>query len=215
MFPDNSLLANGYATASINYTLSGQGKFPAAIKDCKTAIAWLHTNGRSINLDPDRIAVWGGSAGGHLAALLGTTGDATAPPWAAPAPGTSNKVAAVCDWCGPANLATIDQQATPNNKITMSVMSFLGAHPLRRPDLAKEASPNIYAHKGCPPFFIVHGDQDLVVPAAQSIELSEDLKKQGVDCTLKIIPGGTHAFYSTAMEKEVIDFFDRTLKIKR
>jgi acetyl esterase/lipase len=215
MFPTVLLHAHGYATASINYRLSPKDKFPAQIVDCKAAVGWLRSHASSLNLDPNRIGVWGASAGGHLAALLGTTGDARAPAWAAPSAGSSNRVDAVCDWCGPTDLITIVSQGGLKNRIIHAVSSLLGAHPWLRPDLAKEASPITYVHKGCPPFLIMHGDQDPLVPPGQSKQLTDALKAHGVDCSWQLIPGASHNFYSIENEKKVMQFFDRTLKNKR
>jgi acetyl esterase/lipase len=206
------LVRNGYATASINYRLGKNGIFYAQIADCKAAVTWIRKHGPSLNLDPNKIGVWGASAGGHLAALLGTTGDAKLPVWAGPINGTSNKVDAVCDWCGPTDLISISAQLTDKTKMSGPLAALLGGPPEVRPDRAKEASPVTYAHPGCPPFLIMHGDQDQVVPLAQSKEFSEVLKNCHVDCTLDIIAAGRHNFYSQPNEQKVVDFFDRTLK---
>lgn len=215
MFPSLLLLSHGYATASINYSLKGPNRFPAEIKDCKAAVAWLRSHANSLNLDGHRIGVWGASAGGHLAALLGTTGDAQSPDWAAPAPGTSNRVDAICTCCGPSDLLTIDSQADPKNYIIKYVANFIGALPSQRPDLAKAASPVTYVHKGCPPFLIIHGQDDTLVPSAQSNELNDSLKKQGVYSTLELIPKTGHNLYSVDIEQKIVNFFDGTLKGKR
>jgi len=209
------LLASGYATASVNYRLTSFSKFPAQIEDCKTAVSWLRSHAASLNIDPERIGVWGASAGGHLAALLGTTGDIIHPAWAAPKPGClSNKVEAVCDWCGPSDLLTIADQVRRQNEIVRPVCRLLGTAPWLDPDLARQASPVTYAHKGCPPFLIMHGSADPIVPSAQSKELSDCLIKQGVDCTFELIPGGSHNFYNTENARKMVSFFDRTLKKK-
>ena len=142
---------NGYAVASINYRLTREAPYPAQIEDCKIAISWLRSHAKVFKLDPNRIGVWGISAGGHLAALLGTTSDTENHQWESPA-NVSSSVQGVCDWCGPTDLATISQQAGSNYVLSHSVRQLLGGTPEEKPDMAKEASPVNYVHKGCPAF---------------------------------------------------------------
>lgn len=209
-FPSVLLRDAGYATASINYRLSREAPFPAQIEDCKRAVAFLRTNAKTLDIDPAHIGAWGGSAGGHLVALLGTTGDAKSPSWAM-TPGTSNSVAAVCDWCGPSDLLSVNAQSSPRRNIMQPIAELLGGSPSERPELAKEASPVTYAHKDCPPFLIMHGTSDDVVPIEQSKELSDALKAKGVDCTYEEVDGN-HNIYTTENELRVTRFFDRYLK---
>jgi acetyl esterase/lipase len=209
-FPSFKLLQGGYATASINYRLTDKAIFPAQIEDCKRAVAWLRSNASLLKVDPNRFGVWGASAGGHLVALLGTTNDAKSPPWATP-PGTSARVQAVCDWCGPSDLLTMAEQSDPRHNVMGAVAKLLGGPPSERQGLAKEASPTTYATKGCPPFLIMHGDKDDLVPILQSKELCDALKKKGADCTFETVDG-PHNFYTLEREVRVRQFFDRTFK---
>src|SRR5687768_12543691 len=101
------LLAHGYAVASINYRLSGEAQFPAQIHDCKAAIRWLRANAKEHGIDADRIGVWGSSAGGHLVALLGTSGDVKELEGELGNAGVSSRVQAVCDFFGPAELSSV------------------------------------------------------------------------------------------------------------
>src|SRR5687767_8759314 len=103
--------ARGYAVASINYRLSQQAIFPAQIHDCKAAVRWLRAHAREYNLDPDRVASWGSSAGGHLATLLGTSGDVE--DLEGSVGGNlefSSRVQATVDMFGPSNFLTIGSQ---------------------------------------------------------------------------------------------------------
>jgi acetyl esterase/lipase len=209
-FPSALLRNAGYATASINYRLSREAPFPAQILDCKQAVAFLRANAKTLGIDPTHIGAWGGSAGGHLVALLGTTGDAKSPSWAT-TPGISNSVAAVCDWCGPSDLLSVQAQSSPRRKLSQPVVELLGGTPSERPELAKEASPVTFAHKGCPPFLIMHGTSDDVVPIEQSRELSDALKAKGVDCTYEEVDGD-HNFDTIENELRVTRFFDLYLK---
>lgn len=213
-FPFRQLVRKGFAAASINYRLSSQAKFPAQIVDCKLAISWLKQHAREYDIDPERIGVWGISAGGHLAALAGLTGNSNTPAWANPDGLNSNRVRAVCDWCGPTNMLTVFYQAGAGSSANGMIERLLGSPPAVNPTLAAEASPVVYANKAAPAFLIMHGTQDACVPYQQSQELNNLLKSMHVDCTLILIKGGTHGFYSQETEQNVIDFFDRNLKSK-
>jgi len=214
-FPCRRLIKNGYAVASINYRLSSQAPFPAQIVDCKLAIAWLRSHASEYNLDPERIGAWGISAGGHLAALVGLTGDLKTPEWATSSGTSSNCVAAVCDWCGPTDLISILPQSGMNSSVNEMVTRLLGTPPAVNPALAGEASPVAYAKRNAPPFLIMHGSRDTYVPPQQSQELNNLLKSAGADSTLIIVKGAKHSFFSRATEDVMLDFFDRKLKAKR
>ncbi len=202
----------GYVLASINYRLTNKAPHPAQIKDCKAAIVWLRSHAKIFQIDPNRIGVWGVSAGGHLAGLLGTTGDAKSPYWASLPSGSSNRVQAVCDWCGPSDLQTIAKQGGSTYVLSRAVCSLLRGTPEERSLIAREASPVTYVHKSCPPFLIMHGDKDDIVPIEQSIEFAKALKATGANSTLEIIPGAKHMFGSPEITNRVFQFFDLYLK---
>ena len=103
-------LAHGYAVASIEYRLTDVAKWPAQIYDCKTAVRWLRTHAKEYDFDGDHIGVWGASAGGQLAAMLGTTGGVKELEGSSlGSTGVSSRVQAVCDWCGPSDFTVIDK----------------------------------------------------------------------------------------------------------
>lgn len=114
--PARPLVGQGYAVADVEYRLSGEAIFPAQIQDCKAAIRWLRGNAKQYNLDGDHIGVWGSSAGGHLVALLGTSGDVAEFDTAAHAE-FSSRVQAVCDWFGPTDLLLMNKQAIPGSRL--------------------------------------------------------------------------------------------------
>ena len=201
----------GYAVASINYRLAQEAPYPAQIEDCKRAISWLRSHAKLLKLDATRIGVWGFSAGGHLAALLGTTCDTNAHAWESPSNVSSN-VQAVCDWSGPSDLKTIAQQSGSNYVLAPAVKLLLAGTPEQKPALAQEASPTSYVHKGCPPFLIMHGQEDTIVPLAQSKELAKALKSAKTNCTLEVIPQANHNFTNAKNVNRVIQFFDLVLK---
>ena len=208
------LAEHGFAVASIDYRLTDQAGWPAQIDDCRAAVRWLRTNAPDWNLDPNRIAVWGSSAGGHLAALVGTLD--------APEQETvSSKVQAAIDWFGPSDLLTMPPNVVSEERTLEQVANSNGAKLLGGtvrdlPDLAKQASAFYQASKSDPPFLIMHGDADPGVPLEQSQKLHQALKKAGVDSTLTIIEGAGHGgpqFKTAQTKQQVLDFLCRVLSI--
>ena len=187
--PAVALVPDGYAVASIDYRLSSTAPFPAQIEDCKAAVRWLRANAAKYNLDADRIGVWGMSAGGHLAALLGTSGGVPELEGSGDNMQYSSRVQAVCAVAGPTNLPALTNVGPKR----MSAIEGLLGGPLEK-DKAKAiaASPIHYVSKDDPPFLIVHGEGDRVIPVEQSQRLYEALQKAGVNATLKILPQVGH-----------------------
>ena len=223
--PAMPLLEQGFAVASITYRFSQNAVFPAQIEDCKTAIRWLRKNSASLNIAPEKIGVWGSSAGGHLVAMLGVAGDVK--DWdKGENLDQSSRVQAVCDWFGPSDLISFGPQGGndrvrnpspfPASDSADSPEGKLigGAVPANK-DKALAASPTNYVTKDDAPFLIMHGDKDPLVPAAQSTELHELLEKAGVPSKLVILPGAGHGgpqFHSRETMKLVSEFFAKTLK---
>lgn len=208
------LFARRYAVASVNYRFTNEAVFPAQINDMKAAVRFLRANAKRYKLDRNRIGVWGASAGGHLAALLGTSGDVKALEGNLGYKNESSRVQAVVDWCGPTDFNTAPVQAGPKNKFRFegagsAVYNLMGGH-MDKASLAA-ASPVTYASKDDPPFLIMHGDQDDAVPAAQSAQLYEALKRARVDASYQLLTGYGHAFAAPEHYKLVENFFDRTL----
>jgi len=158
--PADWMADKGYVVASIDYRLSDAATFPAQIYDCKAAIRFLRANAKRYGIDSKRIGVWGGSAGGHLVALLGTSGGVKELEGNCGSPGYSSRVQAVCDFFGPADLTVIGSvtRLAPN-----PVAQLLGGPVAEKRELAKQASPVTYVSKDDPPFLIVHGDKDQLV----------------------------------------------------
>lgn len=216
------LTERGFAAASIEYRFVQDDVFPAQIHDCKAAIRWLRAKADEFNLDPSRFGVWGASAGGHLAALLGTScgvpelegdiGDFD---------DRSSCVQAVCDWFGPTDLvailgpgaATADPEAgdrmPPAGQL---VHDLFAAWPKRKPDLYRLANPITFASKDDAPFLIMHGDQDPLVPLSQSEMLDKALAAAGAESKLHIVKGGKHAGFKGEDLKMVAEFFEARLK---
>ena len=197
--PAIPLTVCGFAVASINYRLSQEAPFPAQIDDCRAAVRFLRANAAKYGLDGKHIGVWGGSAGGHLVALLGTTGVA------------SNRVQCVVDWYGPTDLTP--EGPTKGHDIDV-VTQLLGGPVQEKLELARQASPLKQVTKDAAPFFIMHGDQDRTVNPEHSQLLFAALQKAGVEATLKILPGAGHGgpqFATGENRKLIEDFFRRHL----
>ncbi|MBN1103171.1 MAG: alpha/beta hydrolase [Deltaproteobacteria bacterium] len=177
----------GYVVASINYRLSQDAKFPAQIKDCKAAIRWLRVHARKFKIDPTRIAVWGGSAGGHLASLVGTAGDVE--DWDPGYDPASSQVQAVIDWYGRADLSPVTTDPAWADSPSASLLGGCGEEVAH---VAKKASPIYHVSGDDPPFLIMHGDMDRVVPVRQSQAFAKALKEAGVKVKLLILTGAGH-----------------------
>jgi len=210
--PAFPLVAQGYAVASINYRLSQHAIFPAQIEDCKAAIRWLRANAKQYNLDANHIGVWGASAGGHLVALLGTSGSVKELDGSGGNMDQSSRVQCVVDFYGPTDFSKMggshDRPNSPEAKL-------VGGPVRDRQELAAKASPITYVSKDAPPFLIMHGEDDKLVPINQSELLDEALRKAGVESMLVRIPGNGHGgpgFSTPENRKRIVDFFDKHLK---
>jgi len=218
-------LAHGYAVVSINYRLSGEAIFPAQIQDVKAAIRFLRANAKEYKLNPDKIATWGGSAGGHLAAMAGTTGDVKEFDDASLGNVDQNsKVQCVVDWFGPIEFNQMDPQfkasgkgRTDHDEGNSPESELVGKQITNAPELVKRASPATYISKNDPPFFIQHGTEDPLVPVEQSKNFySELIKVLGKDkVTLILLEGAGHAgpqFGTAENLDKVFAFLDKYLK---
>lgn len=195
--PVKCLLRAGFAVATINYRLSDEAKFPAQIYDCKAAVRWLRANANTYHLKTDRIGAWGASAGGHLVALLGASNGVPDLEGKGGNPNQSSSVQAVCDWYGPSNLVTLEEQLRQINGqplVSKMLSELLGGPVHSNLEKAKAASPLTYVSKNSAAFLIVHGDDDHMVPIAQSEELLQALKGKGKSACLFVVKGGRHGF---------------------
>lgn len=208
----------GYVVASINYRLSGVAPHPAQIHDCKAAIRWLRLHAAEYRIDPARVGAWGSSAGGHLVALLGTSGDVPALE-GDENPGASSRVSSVVDWYGPSDLPNMQAQGLPCSGDHSSAASpegrMLGCAIPECPEKAREASPISWVSADDPPFHVVHGAADCTVPVLQSQTLHDVLVAAGVESSLTVIPGAGHGGpqWTDATNLPLLDaFLDRTVR---
>lgn len=215
------LLGAGYAVASINYRLSQHATFPAQIEDCKAAIRWLRANAEKYGYDGNRIGVWGASAGGHLVALLGVTGDVKDFDQGENLK-ISSRVQAVCDFFGPTDLTKMNEQAGARGRqdhdAPDSPESQLVGGPVQQNKAkAARANPINYISKGDAPFLILHGDQDNLVPSGQSELLHAALTQAKVSVTFHVVKGAGHggpAFEAPEVRAMVKEFFDKHLSAR-
>ena len=216
--PALRFLRDGYAVASINYRLSQHAIFPAQIQDCKAAIRWLRANAKRFGYDAGHIGVWGGSAGGHLVALLGTSGGVKEFAAVGANTNTSDRVQCVVDFFGPTDLTLMAKQAPADSAIEHDAPNspeskLLGGPVQQRQELARTANPITYVTSDDPPFLILHGDKDNVVPIGQSELLQAALKKAGVDSTFFVVKGAGHDFRNRPdLDPIVSEFFAKHLK---
>ncbi len=205
----------GYAIASVNYRLSQHAVFPAQLEDCKAAIRWLRANAKKYGLNPDRIGVWGSSAGGHLVAMLGVTGDVKTFDVGAQLE-QSSAVQAVMNDYGPTDFTQMDAHRIPSATAVHSTPTspesrLIGvsiADPANKAKVER-ANPITYVNRGDAPFLINHGDQDPLVPHHQSELLVAALQSAGVPVRLNTVKGGGHGagFGGAELDKLRRDFF--------
>ena len=184
----NAMLDNGFAVASIDYRFAQDAVFPGILQDCNKAVSFLYDNATKYNLDKNKIALMGFSAGGHLASLMGTSHNNKVGNLYFTNSYRPFKYKAVVDFYGPADLVLL-----PGNDDEKAPESILiGAKPLERPDLAKAASPITYIDKNDPPFIIFHGEKDNIVSNKQSKLFHAWLQYYGVKSEITIVKDAPH-----------------------
>lgn len=179
----------GMVVANVEYRLAKAAKAPAALNDVLNAAQWFHDHAAEYRVDPKRIIVVGGSAGGHLALMT-----AMAP--ASAHFGPSTKIAAVIDFYG---IADVPDQLTGAHPEPYAA-AWIPEQP-GRAELARRLSPMTYVRKGLPPILVLHGDADDTVPYGQSVTLVKALKTAGDDAELITVPGGRHGFTPGQMDQ--------------
>ncbi len=203
-----------YAGVSVGYRLSGEATWPAQLHDCKAAIRWVRAHADQYGLDPDRIAVWGRSAGAHLALMIGVTGDAPEAEGGPGSPdGVSSKVACVANYFGVTDIpALVGQPSDIDRTAPRSPEALLLGSPLRdNPARAQAASPITYVTANDPPVLTVHGDADRAVPYDQAVRLDAALRKAGVSSYFITAKGAGHGDFPKGANERLQAFFARYL----
>lgn len=219
-------LKRGYAVVSVNYRLSQEAIFPAQIQDVKAAVRWIRANSKTYKLNPEKIAIWGGSAGGTLSSLIGTSGNVKElDDLSLGNPSQSSRVLAVVDWFGPTDFLKMDEQLKAGkvkNPQTHSIpdspeSQLIGKNLADAPELVQKANPETYITPDDAPFFIQHGRIDHLVPYQQSENLAAKLTLVlGKDkVTFEILENNDHGgpgFVTDQNINKVFKFLDQYLK---
>jgi acetyl esterase/lipase len=198
------ITAAGFAVASADYRLSGEARFPAQVDDVLAAVAWLRERGAEHGLDASRIVLWGESSGAHLAALAALT--------------PSSGVAGVVDWYGPTDLTALGRDLHPDDPARFDddpatrEAGLLGGAVGTLPEPARAASPALQVAPDAPPFLILHGEADTLMPFAQSRALADGLRRVGADVELVGVPGASHFWQGV---EDLGPLFDRSLAFVR
>jgi acetyl esterase/lipase len=207
------LARRGYVAIAPDYRLAPTHRFPACIEDCKCAVRWLRANAGKYRVNPNRIAAVGLSAGGHLACLLGmsepgdglegTTGNLDQP----------SKVQAVVSFAGPTDLT--DETLHSEEVIKTNLIPLMGGSPSECPDLYRKASPIHYSPPTPPPFLLIHGSSDHVVPVRQAHALAEKLKRSGASARVVELEGEGHTWGGASLMRSIdqmLTFLDESFQ---
>jgi len=217
-------LSAGYAVVSANYRLSRRVIFPAQIYDAKAVIRWIRAKAGRYQLDPNKIIAAGGSAGGHLAALLGTSGDVKEmEDLSSGNPEQSSRVNAVVEWYGPVDFLQMDSQHAElgqpgyHSEDNSPESNLIGGTITANSEKCLAATPMHYIKKNNPPFYIQHGKADVAVPYLQSVELAEALRKVigAENVALEILENGGHldpVHMSPFYMEKILNFLDKHLR---
>ncbi|WP_288338638.1 alpha/beta hydrolase [uncultured Sphingomonas sp.] len=213
-----SLAGEGFVVASLEYRLSGEAKFPAQLQDANAALRFLRAHAADYGIDPTRVGVWGGSAGGHLAALTAVSCRDTG---LDPAAANDGCVQAAVTWYGVYDFRGMT--ATPDGN--SAGKRLLGCEGTCPDDKLAAVSPVTHIGAKDPPFLLIHGEDDKVVPVAQSRLGEAALRKAGVKVEAIYIPGVDHSFIGKTPEatraatlkatNATFDFFHQTLDVPR
>lgn len=198
---------NGYTAVSISYRLAPKHPFPAQIEDCKAAVRWMRGNAEAYKIDPERIAGYGYSAGGHLVCLLGTTDADDGLEGAGVENGASTRLQAVV-----AGGAPCDFQRLPGEG--KSLAYWLGGSRSEKPETYKQASPTTFVTDDDPPMFFFHGENDRLVPKLSPLFMSATLKQAGIAADVHMIEKAGHfgAFMNREAHAAAMQFLDAILK---
>lgn len=201
-----ALARRGIAVATADYRLVPSARFPAQLDDARAALRWVRERGPGLGLRVDRVGAWGASAGGHLAALLGTaTGDA------------ADRADAVVAWAAPTDIIDLARRSGLETRLLSPPREadLLGVTEIDRTDpRARQASPRWRVHPGAAPFLFVHGDRDRIVPPDQSKAMHRALVDHGVESTILLLGDAGHedaAFHRPFVLDTVASFLSGAL----
>ncbi len=201
-----ALARGGYFAAAINYRLSDIAEYPAAVHDCKAAIRFLRSNAEELAIDPDRIGVWGHSAGGHLAAYLALTGNAEETHGTV---GTNADTSSAVQCAVPVSgIFDFSEIGNGGERMRYWLGSAEGEAWTER---LREASPISWVDSEDPPMLLIHGTEDRLVQAGQSETLHAKLQSDGVETRLRLVDDQGHIIRDRRVYMEAMQFFDKHL----
>jgi acetyl esterase/lipase len=189
------IVSAGFAVASVDYRLSGEAIYPAQVDDVTAALAWLRSAevASEYGYDPERIVLWGESAGATIAALVAFDAESGA------------DVRGVVDWYGLTDIVALMTVQGALDDPTTREAGWLGAPVGQVLDVARSASPITRVRVGAPPFLIAHGLDDAAIPAEQSERFAEALRAQGVEVELELVPGAGHLWIGEVDREALLD----------
>jgi acetyl esterase/lipase len=208
------LAQRGYIAVTVSYRLAPKHQFPAAVHDVKAAVRWVRANAAKLKIDPDRIGVTGGSAGGHLAQFLGVTGDVKEFEGTGGNPGVSSKVKCVVNVYGPSDFTKSYGKSVDAAEV---LPLFLGGNLETARAAHVRSSPLNWVTPNAAPTLCIHGTDDKYVAHEQAVWMIDRLKACGVEAELLTLQGAGHGFRGAdaeTAERALFAYFDRHLKSK-
>jgi acetyl esterase/lipase len=205
------LAQHGYVAATVSYRLSPRDQFPAPVHDVKAGVRWLRANATRFGIDPERIGVTGGSAGGHLALFLGLTGGIAEFEGSGPNLEQSSRVACVVNYYGPTDFTKSYGKSVDAAEV---LPLFLGGDLEHERPAHIKASPLNWVSPSAAPILTIHGTEDKFVAYEQAVWLNERLKNAGVETELETLEGAGHGFKgkdAERAERRLFEFFDKHL----
>ena len=209
------LAQHSYVAVTVSYRLAPKYQFPAAIYDVKAAIRWLRANASKYHIDPERIGVMGGSAGGHLAQFLGVTGDVKRFEGSGGNAEQTNRVACVVSYYGPSDFTKSYGKSVDAAEV---LPLWLGGNLEQARPKHIQASPLYWVTPDAAPTLCIHGTEDKYVANEQAVWLIDKLKASGVEAELLTLDGAGHGFKgkdAEKAEKAMLDFFAKHLAVRR
>jgi acetyl esterase/lipase len=201
------MLEAGYAVAAVDYRLARETGLPGMLLDLKAAIRWLRAHAVDFDLDPERVTVWGESAGAHLALMLAMCTDVDDLPRTGEFLDQSERPQAIVDWYGPSDFETLAGHWTPTDSEEVGRTAERPHETLQQSSswTYAQLSPVSYVRPDLPPIFVAHGTGDSQVPVDQSRTLVDRLRRAGATVEYLEVPGAEHVWVGAASVADIVD----------